>query len=105
MNATTQITKTGRIVNAWGISLPEVSEVLGCHDVVYVDGVAYYTHDFGGYVVGSRTATSVDYGGNDVGRGVRTAPQPLDGMAAPQVRGARPTKISYGDPEIISAGH
>jgi hypothetical protein len=101
MNAT----KTGRLVNVYGTKLAEINVALGDHDVVTVDGVAFYTHDLGGFIVGSREATSTDYGGNDVGRGTRTAPHPLDGMAATIERGARPTRIRYSEPEIVGAGH
>lgn len=102
---TTTATKTGAFVNCHGVRLPEISVPLGEHDVVWVDEVAYYTHDFGGFVVGSREARSTDAGGNDVGRKVCVAPEPLDGMAAPLMRGAIRTEIRFSDPEIVGAGH
>lgn len=107
MNATetSNANKTGRTINVYGLKLAEIDLPLGDHDTVCVDGVWYYTHDLGGFIVGSRTATSSDFGGNDAGRGVRTAPDSLQGMAASQMHGARPTRISYSDPEIVGAGH
>ena len=95
-----QVKKTGRIINVFGERLAEVSEFLNDHDVVQVEGQAYYTHDFGGVIVGSRTATSVDFGDNDTGRGTRTAPTSTQGMAAPMRRGTLPTRIQYGPAEI-----
>ena len=100
-----QASKTGRTVNVYGSQLAEIDAALVTHQIVTVDGVAYYTHDLGGFIVGSRTATSTDFGGNDAGRGTRTAPEPLAGMSATQGKGTIPTRIEYSAPEICGAGH
>jgi hypothetical protein len=107
MSATTSsdCTKTGFVVDVWGTKLPEIDRELGDHDTICVDGVWYYTWDFGGFIVGSRQATSTDFGGNDAGRGTRTAPEFLQGMAATQGKGTRPTRVKFSTPEIVGAGH
>ncbi len=96
--------KTGRFLNCHGQLLAVINEMVGVHSTIEVDGISYYTWDFGGFVVGSRMAKGTDYGGNLV-HGERTAPTSLMGLAAPLGRGALPCRIDYGEPEIVSAGH
>ena len=82
-----------------GLDLAHAGAEPGTHRTVEVGGVWYYTHDFGGVTVGSRRARQVDFGGNPHSEW-RNAPAPADGLAAPLMRGALPTRIEYSEPEV-----
>lgn len=82
-----------------GITLPEVRVPGGARypDLVEVNGIAYYVHDFGGVQAGSRQVFGKDYGGN-VCHGPRTAPEGTMGVAADLP--GRPVRAAYSDAEF-----
>lgn len=94
---------TDKTTNVFGIPLKQIDCEIRPQDIVEVDGVHYYTYDFGGYIVGSRSARAVDAGDNRIPRRKeRFAPEPLDGLARPAVIGNGPCQIEFSAPEIVS---
>ena len=92
--------KTGRDVTYHGVTLPEVHVAGGVSypDVVEVDGVSYYVHDFGGVFAGSQEVCGIDFGGNNL-NGTRTAPQSRMGIA--RKAGVIPARAQYSEVEIF----